>query len=231
MDSANLALCFSPNLVSGSSILEDTQMCAVPGAQSLPHVPKQPTSSGGTTLGTVVQVCIAQYFEIFDEIRDRTATKLNTSQQFATPPSDPPKMSHASARGAQLDDDDSDDAMLVMPIGPTLASVPSPGPPSAWGTKVVGKGHPSTSASPSAWGNASAGQRRKDSSTLSASSSSPRSIISIETAVSGAKGGSIQIGRGANGAGTQRRGSTAGVEAVGITASGFFTSPSSSPTI
>lgn len=208
MDASNLALCFAPNLVSSSSIMEDTQICAVPAT---------PTAEN-TTLGTVIRICIAQYYEIFEELPDRTTAKMIPVTQSSLSTTSPPTVKEGTS---PLDDDDSDDALLVMAIGPSQPSVSSALASSSSWTQRNGIG------SPSAWAS------RKDSSStrypsLTSLSSSPRSIINIDkTMVANMKHGSIRIGHGANSAGTMRRGSTAGVETVGITAAGFFTTPTS----
>ena len=90
MDAANLALCFTPNLVAGPNIMRDIQMCSIPGVSSttmatptiLPSSSsaqqqnKTFLSQGGRkapmTLGVLIQICIEQYYEIFEEMPDRT---------------------------------------------------------------------------------------------------------------------------------------------------------------
>ena len=61
-----------------------------------------------------------------------------------------------------------------------------------------------------------------------ASTNKAKSMYSIEngTGTAGGRKGSISVGRG-----TTRKSSGAGVEAIGITAEGFFSAPSSAPPV
>lgn len=143
------------------------------------------------------------------------------------------------------DDEDIDDAMLVMPIGPSgsgtvftnehLASVWGGGGSGggadanvfpyqprrrkfpASGARNAGAGNESGVGSVNDESHNGAGHRHR---------SIARSTISIEHpgSVFGSGRGSISIGRG-----TLRKASGSGVEAMGITACGFFTPPSTAP--
>ena len=92
MDSANLAMCYTPNLVSGSNITRDTQMCSIPHSSlaiTSATVPSHdvPGRSGPQkmTLGMVIKVCVEQYFEIFEELPDRTnAMSSHPSVSFSS---------------------------------------------------------------------------------------------------------------------------------------------------
>jgi Rho GTPase-activating protein 1 len=171
MDAHNLALCFSPNLVSSSSVVRDIQMCTIPSGPALPselrasanssHVPGSADNSA--TLGLIIKICIAQYFEIFEELADRTVALTSgpsLSSSLPTPtvhtlPDTPHSRPPQSNAVDSDDDDDLDGSMLVMSIGPS-PSVSSP-PPSAWSSptrngsglsnSLIGLGHPSTSRS------------------------------------------------------------------------------------
>lgn len=293
MDAANLAMCFTPNLVSGSNITRDIQMCTIPHSSlaiTSATVPSHdvPGKSGPQkmTLGMVIKACVEQYFEIFEEIPDRTnamsshpSVPFSSTLPSSTPSADStlydtphdrnsleggyldtppqrrssPTASPLSVRTTELftkaegSDSDPDESMLIMPIGPSPPPSSSRGagfsssPPSAWASPTsptltnilgdVGIGHPSSPLS-------NHNHRRKDSAPSAASPTpgSPqsahesrrgtlrpaRSMISIERRANGtgASGGSIRIGRG--GANGTRRASGAGVEAIGITAAGFF---------
>ncbi|KAJ7151591.1 SBDS protein C-terminal domain-containing protein [Mycena filopes] len=82
MDAHNLTVVLCPNLVgSKTNPARDVMMCSVPGGPALfTRSPAELASAsnpaalaeGKTTLGTVVKLCIQRYFEIFDELRDRT---------------------------------------------------------------------------------------------------------------------------------------------------------------
>ncbi|KAJ6487245.1 CDC42 rho GTPase-activating protein [Mycena vitilis] len=255
MDAHNLAVVLCPNLVaSKTNPARDVMMCSVPGGPALftraPSERSNPAAlaEGKTTLGTVVKLCIQRYFEVFDEVRDRTealpprrAPGESSSSSSASSTSDfrsssPRRMSVRS----QNDDEDIDDAMLVMPIGMdhhhhgngSGSGQNGSGPPSAWGAAAAGNGngtfrprHRNTLSG--AASTAGHGTRSVMSGAGGAyGSSRTRSLVSVEKGSIGAapgtvgRKGSIAIGRG-----TTRKASGAAVEAVGITASGFFSAP------
>lgn len=154
MDTFNLATTFCPNLVSGSSVIQDTHMCAVVDAPTV-FLPSDggPTSPlvnhKSSTLGSVVKICIENYFDIFEEHHDRTVgdtMRPSISQSaelnglFTNSPRTPAKecrshqgspsplpvpsclsTSPMSGQGADSDYEDSDEAMLVMPIEPFIS--------------------------------------------------------------------------------------------------------------
>jgi len=242
MDAHNLAVCLSPNLV-GSNPAADVQMCAIPGGPSpfpiqMPTSPHNSNTEGRTTVGMVVKVCIERYFEVFEEVVDRTEA-VNSRFDGALNPSD--SSGGLSAASADEDDDeDFDDAMLVMPLGPTpnssahsspFASTASRSPPTAWHLKHKRKdsGLSGKSGGQSTVGNGSEGagsgsvrsKHRKG-------GGGGRSTVQIERALAGNNGrGSITFRKGAGGT-TKRTGGSAGgagVEAVGVTALGFFAPP------
>ena len=87
MDARNLAIVITPSLVSSGNPLRDMQMYAVGGVPMLPPAmiananasmsPPSPRTAAagipmGTSLGTVIKLCIERYYEVFDEVRDRT---------------------------------------------------------------------------------------------------------------------------------------------------------------
>ncbi|KAJ6453094.1 hypothetical protein C8R45DRAFT_1039589 [Mycena sanguinolenta] len=247
MDAHNLSVVLCPNLVaSKTNPARDVMMCGVPGGPALftPSAADRPAptsnsaalADGKTTLGTVIKLCIQRYFEVFDEVRDRTE---------AMPPRAPGESSETSSsssgggfrassprrQSVVNEDEDIDDAMLVMPIG--MAS-PTGAPPSAWGAAPGnGAGNTGTyrarhrsmfSGSGSVLSNGNGGGGGVY------GSSRTRSLVSVEKG-SGAAGtgtvgrkGSISVGRG-----TTRKATGAAVEAVGITASGFFSAPVDTP--
>jgi Rho GTPase-activating protein 1 len=245
MDAYNLAVVLCPNLVKGSNPLRDVQICAISGSNGHPSSTHAlPVTSNGngtnqpeegkTTLGSIIKLCIQRYFEVFDEVWDRTEA-VPVFQR----PQDKSGMSSSSSsvsvpgqaversEGGQLHDDDEeelDDAMLVMPIGPGNR-VDSGSPPSAYTPRHTTSRARGSSIARSMY--TTADGTMSASPTLSKSKA--RSMISIEKGNGHAMGkkGSISIGRG-----TMRGKSAAsGVEAMGITASGFFSPPSEAPPV
>jgi Rho GTPase-activating protein 1 len=255
MDAHNLAVVLCPNLVSGADPMRDVAMCAVPGGPTLydpvpaPARPNPiPRPEGKTTLGAVIKLCIQRYYEVFDEVQDRTEA---TTQPWAPKdePSSPGVTSLTSSGSRRFsgflrdDDEDIDDGMLVMPIGPG-----SPG-------GIAQNGNRSFSAAQQAVLIASGSIPYKT--RHRSNQSGGRSVHTVEEGGLGMKNGyasppgtvtkaksmiSINNGDGSPGIGTRRgsisvgRGTTrkssgAGVEAIGITAGGFFTSPNSVPPV
>ncbi|KAF7364686.1 Rho GTPase-activating protein 8 [Mycena venus] len=262
MDAHNLAVVLCPNLVaSKTNPARDVMMCAVPGGPALftprsaPSNPASPASNasassngnaaeGKTTLGTVVKLCIQRYFEVFDEVHDRTEAlspprALGESSESSSTSSTSGGDARRFSVRSQNEDEDIDDEMLVMPIG--MASPTGP-PPSAWGAAA------NTSAGTSTWRARHRSMGSGAASTMTGNGGGARSVLSngggaygstagrTRSLVSVEKGsaaagtgtvgrkGSIAVGRG-----TTRKASGAAVEAVGITASGFFSAPISSP--
>jgi Rho GTPase-activating protein 1 len=251
MDAHNLTIVLCPNLVSSSSPAKDIAICSLPGGPTLhPELSNTspPPQQGRTTLGMIIKLCIQRYYEIFDEVQDRSEARPPT-RSFVEDDVASSGSSNRRAIGANLgnstnrrasvlsrgssnrdsrgfDDDDSiDDTMLVMPVG----SAPG-APPSAWGS-TAGSGM--TRARPRSELPGSGGSQGFSSSrsmhTLNHSMGAagagqayrPRSTISNEKAGSTIRSkGTLSIGRG-----TVRKASGAGVEAIGVTASGFFAPP------
>ncbi|KAG9037195.1 hypothetical protein FRB95_006448 [Tulasnella sp. JGI-2019a] len=232
MDAHNLALCFCPTLV-GSNPLRDLQMCSIPGGPSLGTQPAfmNPASpsneQGETTVGMILKYCIQHYFDVFEEVVDRSEPLHSLNAAVLSRPG-------TSANGSLYDEDESlDDAMLVMPLGPTsptsAISTPYPpprSPPTAWRGRHrrIGSSNTNRSAAPATPSSTeSVGSRRRGAGSLGAggmsSSRSRASMISIDTSVTknGTKS-TINLGKG----GTMRRSGGAGVEAVSVTALGFF---------
>ena len=264
MDAHNLSIVICPNLVKSSNPMRDVMMCAVPGGPSLtndsPSLSSSATSAtilsrssdssseGGTTLGAVIKLCIQRYYEIFDEIKDRSEPVSRPGHLSRSP--SPPSSSGSSASLSKpvrplsltVDDEDSiDDAMLVMPIGPAGNAGPSwnssiregrtPNTTVTWGT-----GNASSSMFPyqprqrktpiTGVGVRSVNSDHNGTGSNVASRSRARSTLSIEKIGNGLGSGrgSISVGRG-----TLRKASGSGVEALSVTAGGFFTPPASPP--
>lgn len=245
MDANNLSLVICPTLLRGSNVLQDVAMCGIPNGPTLGGTTPAAQSINTekkTTLGVVIKLCIQHYYEIFDEIRDRSeaiAPQRTPQEAGVTSSSDT-----SSAEGSiQLsdkrhsfdddDDDEIDDAMLVMPIGPsspTKKSTPvSPVPPSAWGATTYKQRQKPTKAAARSMHDVAGGGSSGGGPGFQ-SVNKARSTISIDRGPGpiGTMGrkGSISVGRG-----TMKKSSGAGVEAIGITAEGFFSPPSSAPPV
>jgi Rho GTPase-activating protein 1 len=86
MNATNLAMMITPNLLKGSNPVRDIMMSSVPtpttgtgmsaGTAVSTFAPESPdqsgTSEGRATLGMVIAFCIRRYYEVFDEVVDRT---------------------------------------------------------------------------------------------------------------------------------------------------------------
>ncbi|KAF5371987.1 hypothetical protein D9615_008144 [Tricholomella constricta] len=266
MDAHNLSVVICPNLVKGSNPVRDVMMCAVPGAPTIlasnvrPPPPSPAThAEGRTTLGMVIQVCIQRYYEVFDEVWDRTEAlpqsrsfqEQDTSERSSASASPQP---NGNGNGVDIDnddDDDIDDAMLVMPIGPggqSQSQRPKASPPSAWAASL-GQGSTTTTYKPQhphrstlSGGSSSSSARVRSVHTAFGngsmagmseyaypSMSKAKSMISIENGSGTVSGG--RKGSISIGRGTTRKSSGAGVEAFGITAEGFFSAPKAAPPV
>ena len=234
MGAHNLAIVLCPNLVSGSSPAKDIAICSLPGGPVLHPELSTSTQSphqGQTTLSMIIKLCIQRFYEIFDEVQDRGEALLPTrpfTEDDIAPsgPSSPrvvgaplgipskrlSALSHGSSNrdSRGFDDDESiDDTMLVMPVESTAGA-----PPSTWGSNAGRPRSLSQARSAHTLGHT----------TKAAGSAQPgqmhraRSTISLEKTGGTIRGkGSVTIGRG-----TVRKASGAGVQALGVTASGFF---------
>ncbi|KAF8548337.1 Rho GTPase activation protein [Imleria badia] len=261
MDAHNLAIVVCPNLVKGSNPLRDVMMCGGPGGPALASdSPLLSTSTttlsksdssfeGSTTLGAIIKLCIQRYYEIFDEIKDRSEP-VSSIRQLSRSPSPPSSDCSGSVSkpprplSLSVDDEESiDDAMLVMPIGPAGNGGPSwhsstregrtPNTTGTSGTQNAGSPifpyQPRQRKAPitgAAAGVRSVNNEHNGTTSPFASRSRARSTLSIEKIGNGLGSGrgSISIGRG-----TSRKASGSGVEAMGITAGGFFTPSMPSP--
>ncbi|KAG8968694.1 hypothetical protein FRC03_006441 [Tulasnella sp. 419] len=238
MDAHNLALCITPNLV-GSNPVRDLQMCTIPGGPpmlSSPLLKGSPESTtsdlqGHVTVGMVVKFCIERYFEIFEEPADRSQAVspvgFESSSNMAGSVSSEPLSS--STAEEDEDDEDLDDAMLVMPLGPTtpgsssFVSNGTPRSPSATWNKH--RRYPSSTSNGRHTITAGSGRSRHKTGGSIGGPKGNRSLVSIDNAIGKNGGrGSITLGK-PNGRAANAPG--AGVEAVSVTALGFFTPPSS----
>ncbi|EIW59301.1 Rho GTPase activation protein [Trametes versicolor FP-101664 SS1] len=248
MDAHNLTVVICPNLVSSSNPMRDVMMCSVPNAPTLfdtaragapdPRVPAHPMhnaaalAEGKTTLGMVVKLCIERYYEVFDELPDRTEALSQEVVHAPNPFADMPSPGSPSNNrdSAFLDDEEIDDAMLVMPIGPSASSrfqqQSGSGSPAPTGSSTFRPRH-QTSQSRDATARSTHtgfGGQGGGGGSAYATVNKARSTISIERGNPSRKG-SIAVGRN-----TQRgKGAGAGVQAIGITAEGFFSAPDAPP--
>ncbi|KAH6914089.1 hypothetical protein BKA70DRAFT_1095374 [Coprinopsis sp. MPI-PUGE-AT-0042] len=239
MDEFNLAIVICPNLVKSSNPARDVAICAVAGVASMSGpaassaFPSRSTAEGKTTLGSIIALCIRRYYEIFDEFPDLDAVRypVGTPQTLYTP-------SYNDSPGADLppspyvihddDEDFEDDEMGDVPGDVQTAS-----------GNTTAKRHRSTPSGASN-NNATVNAARGDVASAhygsgALNSSGPysthgraKSLINIEkgSGLPGHKKGSISVGRG-----TMKKGSGAAVEALGVTASGFFTPPQDAPPV
>jgi Rho GTPase-activating protein 1 len=240
MDAHNLAVVLCPNLVSGTDPIRDVAMCAVPGGPILydPASAARPNSApqpeGKTTLGAVIKLCIHRYYEIFDEVQDR-----NEAIPRPWMPKDEPASPGASSRFSGFlrdDEDDIDDGVLVMPIEPGS----SRGSAQNGGSSIFTAQQAALNASgsiPYKARHRSNQSAEKSAHTIdgngkpqSGTVTKAKSMVSIDngdqTPGIATRRGSISVGRR-----TRRKSSGAGVEAINISAGGFFTPPNSSPSV
>jgi len=261
MDALNLAIVLTPNLVSSQSPSDDVMIC---GAGSKPTLPPSLAGKGtmtleerGTTLGTIVKFSIEHYYEVFDEVVDRSEAvppsllfeeSLAPSGGTCSSGSSSPRMSVkllkqqasalSSAKRESLGfdtDEDIDDAVLVMPVGPSTANGVLPSSASFGGRSAVpGTGilrprirNPLNRTAPLRT-QSMYGDRTFTSGAVAAAVQKAQSTISIDKGASdsapGSRRGSISVGR-------VRKSSGSGVEAISVSAAGFFTSPNSAPPV
>ncbi|KJA26142.1 hypothetical protein HYPSUDRAFT_133611 [Hypholoma sublateritium FD-334 SS-4] len=235
MDATNLAIVICPNLVKSANPMRDVMMCAVPVSEN--NIPSQsspmPSHSrllqdggGRTTLGMVISLCIRRYYEIFDEVVDRTEAVVPWHPLEENGSANSP----TQATYVLGDEDDLDDEMSI----PTTVKGASHVPPIYHYTTKRHRSaasHASDVASSQSVYNdnsSSSSLPRTNGGTFRSSTHSrARSLFSAEqskmsTAIT--EKGTIAVGRG-----TMRKGSGAAVEAVGVIAEGFFSSPSGAP--
>lgn len=141
--------------------MKDVMMCMIPNGLGAAQ------SEASATLGLVMKICIERYYEVFDEVLDRgdaidpRARERGMGMGNSASPSPTPSPSASTSTSAHTqpgpspftihgEEDELDDDMLVMPIGPTKfghrstnsnasgSNVPvtRPGPPSAWGSSA-----------------------------------------------------------------------------------------------
>ncbi|PPR07768.1 hypothetical protein CVT24_003718 [Panaeolus cyanescens] len=247
MDATNLAIVICPNLVKGSNPMKDVMMCSVGPTAMTPYMhsasgqlefsPTSGSAEGKTTLGQVITLCIRRYYEIFDEVMDRTEAvpiQISVAGAAASTSSDG---SLGGAKYVLRDEEEDDDDSYFDPASPNAAVTTFNG-------TITGRRHKSTGSRSS---NAARSTQSNDappppssyarSAHVGASPSfgngtfrypangKAKSVISFESSGGGPMGtmrrGSIALGRGT------KKGSGAGVEAVGVTvmAENFFTAP------
>ncbi|EIM81513.1 RhoGAP-domain-containing protein [Stereum hirsutum FP-91666 SS1] len=282
----------SANLNSPNSPLPPPPHSPVTPSLSQSAAASAPRPPQPTTLGMIIKLCIMRYYEVFDEVLDRSealpASRVGgvvggngsmgsgSGNGVSVATKRASVLSNGSAKRdsrALDDDEDIDDAMLVMPIGPdagphenrnggrngngciegnengvapSMSTPPAqfsypyrarqrPSPLQNSNSNTYSPRHPppsatrslhtviSTSGPPSSYSPSSPSPH----SAFGGSASRAKSTISIEKGEKHGgtwRKGSISIGRAGSTIGKSKS-VGAGVEAHGITASGFFTPP------
>lgn len=168
MDAHNLAAVLAPNLIKGKNPTRDVILCSViPGAspfEAQASTQSSPSDKDRGTIGMIVKLCIERYHDIFngpaevtctspvttasitatttvDSDLDLTTTSMSTAASMASlGGSTVVESSYLGGKGDE--DEEIDDAMLVMPIGPSAGRNGSAAPgsvgvrPSSGGYKV-----------------------------------------------------------------------------------------------
>ncbi|KAM6494545.1 CDC42 rho GTPase-activating protein [Amanita muscaria] len=260
MDAHNLAIVLTPNLVQGKNPLQDASIFSV-APTLVPIGPHSPTleTNGNTssmTLGVIIKLCIQRYYEIFDGMHDLAeAIEPSIEPEGLTMRDESTGTAVSSSlldgstivEGEGEEEEEIDDEILVMPIGPRhsrngSALQGSGEKPVPWDEPKVGSNTlpsspvlPSPPASPSPLSTmdtpeVASGDRVTrigggvPYSTLSKSKA--KSVIGIEKGgvEGGKRRGSISVGRSGTG-----KSPGSGVEALGVTAAGFFSPPGPRP--
>ena len=252
MDALNLAIVISPNLIKGSNQARDVAMVSVPGTAAFFDRPssndgngQNPQGEKQATLGMVVVICIRRYYEVFDEVADPSEagpTFGATHVPVLGSPEHP--MYVLSNEGEEEEEDDDKLQKRVSPphswVGASSASSNSVSsstlPPSRRHKSTLSSGsntsevNSTTRSIHTLVGETNGSVRTGD--VPYPTYSRAKSTFSIENGGGGGGGGalgkdgsgtttkrSISIGRGST-----RKGSGASVEAIGVTAGGFFSS-------
>lgn len=246
MDAFNLAMMISPNLVKGSNPIRDVMMCSVPLPTSVTGMSASSVAArfasqesdspnynenteNKTTLGMVIAFCIRRYYEIFDEITDRSEavapwkTLVGSNDGDSNDNSEDGSGTYVLGEDEELDDDSNvhsnsqriqGSQSALASLGPQTPKVPTSVKKhkNSLSMPVQSTNERAISGSPSAWNKSFASNHVKT-----------RSLITIEGGIGNIttnRKGSIAIGRG-----TTRKGSGSAVEAVSVTAEGLFTPP------
>lgn len=243
MDAHNLAIVLTPNLVASGNPVKDVAMCAVdgapeplsPGTRSTPPRPGSEEISknvGKMTLGTVVKLCIERYYEIFDEMADRSEVvdgdpfRVAESREIDAPPSTPsspgvPASPADAKRESIVSDESIDDGMLVMPLGPnsspTARRFPANGSPRVWPPRGANGDVHSVTSNDNRPSNLSGTMSRAKARSMFA----PNTVSENHATQKGTARMSVSA------SGTIRKAAGSGVTAHSVTASGFFTPPES----
>lgn len=246
MDAANLAMMVTPNLLKGSNPVRDIMMTSVPtatitgmsaGKAVSTFVPdgsgQSGTSEGKTSLGMVIAFCIRRYYEVFDEVVDRSeaVAPWKSMERPASVTGEDASGTYVLGEDEDLDDELSERASNTY-AGPSSSRISAAFKRHRQKNSVesnqsglarsVHAAEGATCSSPSAWNtrfpaNVFSSNGKARSVSVEKNGSSPIGNASFRR-------GSITIGKGAT-----RKGSGAAVEAVGITASGFFAPPGGGP--
>jgi Rho GTPase-activating protein 1 len=212
-------------------------MCFVPGGPTvcdgaLTSTHSNPTSlaEGKTTVGAVTKLCIQRYYEVFDEVRDRN----EAIPQPWILKGEPPSPAVSSFSGFLRDDEeDIDDGTHAISIEPNGSGTSAQNEATSQQAALLAPGsvpyktrHRTNKSGGRSIHTIGEGMFGNGNGHSQVTASKAKSMISIDngdgTLGAGTRRGSIAIGRG-----TTRKSSGAGVEAISITAGGFFSAPNS----
>jgi Rho GTPase-activating protein 1 len=244
MDALNLAIVICPNLVKGSNPARDVAMVGVPGTPAFFARPSSDDGNGDgnnpqgerpATLGMVVALCIRRYYEVFDEVVDRSETVPawralhNVPYLASSGPGSPEQPMYVLSNEGEEEEDLDDDKL------PKGVSPPASCNPVSSSSVSSPKRHKSTLSSGSNSGiNRSmqtlTGETNGSILTIGSNGYAPyptygkaKSMINIEN--TGAPGNESRTRRGSITIGSGRVSSGASVEAIDVTAEGFFSPP------
>ena len=240
MDSLNLSIVICPNLLKGSNQARDVAMVGVPGTPAFfvnsntnsnnkndgnaqGELERGNKRQGTATLGMVVALCIRRYYEVFDE--EQVVVDVDV---------DPEEPMYVLSNEGEEEEEEEDKLQKRVTVTPPHVWVGPCSGGSSSNPPQLPKRHKNTLSSGSNSELGSTTRSVQSAIVVGETNQYPtynksKSTISIENGggASGStgttiqtKGGSISVGRG-----TSRKGSGASVEAVGVTAGGFFSSP------
>ena len=251
MDALNLAIVICPNLLKGSNQARDVAMVSVPGTPAFFDRPSSNDGNGTNsqgerqaTLGMVVALCIRRYYEVFDEVVDPSEVApawhaMNGDNVPYLSVAESPEQPMYVLSNEGEEEEELDEDKLQRRVSPPLSWVgasSASSKPLSSSALSPSKRHKNTLSSGS---NSEINSITRSMHSLVSETNGgfrigdvqyptygkAKSMVSVENGgvssnESGTTKGSISIGRG-----TTKKGSGANVEAVGVTAGGFFSAP------